>query len=419
MKPEVSPVNTKEIPEYRYAITGKAKKLIVLLLTITLSLTLLSGCGFYTRLSSKSDNVPATIRAKLAAQTSDSSDSDAASSGGTDSSTSAKEDADLHPYEISLLFAGDINLGEGTPSKKKLDSCNGEISQCIDPVLIDKLRSADLALVNNEFAYSNRGEPLPNKLYTFRARPESVSVLQDLGIDVVQLANNHIYDYGKDALLDTFDTLDAAGIAYVGAGHTLKEAMAPYYTTIQGKTIAVVAASRAEKYKMTPQATETEPGILRCYDTELYIQEIKEARQNADYVIAIVHWGTEHSSVLETVQTETARQYIDAGADIIVGGHTHCLQGIDYYQGKPIIYSIGNFWFEDYEFDTVLLNLTLTGDDNSDNLQVSLIPAHQTEDSATHYLATPKEQRQVYDYIESISDEKITIDEKGMVGPAE
>ena len=141
-------------------------------------------------------------------------------------------------------------------------------------------------------------------MWTFRAGPERAKVLNALGVDVAQLANNHVYDYGQEAMYDTFSALEAVGIPYVGAGRTLEEAMKPYYTEVDGKKIAIVAASRAEKYKMTPQATDTTPGILRCYDTELFVQTIKEARANADYVVAVVHWGTEHTTVLEEMNRE-------------------------------------------------------------------------------------------------------------------
>ena len=152
------------------------------------------------------------------------------------------------------------------------------------------------------------------------------------------------------------DVLSQADIQYVGAGHNNDEAMAPVYFEIQGKTIAYVAASRAEKYRMTPQATEDTPGILLCYDTELFLQTIKEAKENADYVIAFVHWGTEYSYELEEVQLSTGKEYLDVGADIVIGAHPR-LQGIEYYNGKPIIYSLGNFWFNDKTLDTILLNV--------------------------------------------------------------
>lgn len=85
---------------------------------------------------------------------------------------------------------------------------------------------------------------------------------------------------------------------------------------------------------MTPQATDTEPGILRCYDTELFLEAIREGSENADFCIAFVHWGTEYSFELQQVQTDTGRQYLDAGADVVIGAHSHCLQGMEYYEGS-------------------------------------------------------------------------------------
>ena len=255
-----------------------------------------------------------------------------------------------------MTFTGDINIAEGEPTTKELDKNNGDITKCISPELIKYMKDADITLVNNEFCYSDRGAPLANKMWTFRAGPERAKVLNALGVDVAQLANNHVYDYGQEAMYDTFSALEAVGIPYVGAGRTLEEAMKPYYTEVDGKKIAIVAASRAEKYKMTPQATDTTPGILRCYDTELFVQTIKEARANADYVVAVVHWGTEHTTVLEDVQRSSAREYIDAGADVIIGG---------------------NFWFDEYNVDTMLVNIRISGNDDSDKIDVSVVPAVQ------------------------------------------
>ena len=189
--------------------------------------------------------------------------------------------------------------------------------------------------------------------------------------------------------------------------------MKPVYVEIDGKTIAYVSASRAEKNKMTPQATETEPGILRCYDPELFLQVIREARANADFVIANVHWGTERSTKLENAQLTTGKAYIDAGADIVVGTHPHCLQGIEYYNGKPIIYSIGNYWFDEYTEDTVLLNLRFSGDKDNSNLEVSVVPAVH-KDAKTTIALEEKERERIFSYLESISV-NAEIDENGVV----
>ena len=315
-------------------------------------------------------------------------------------------------YDFTLCFGGDVSLDENAVTTAQLDASEGDISKCISSELIEIMQEADIMCLNNEFTFSNNGAPMNGKMYTFRAKPERVSVLQDMGVDIVQLSNNHVYDYGKQALLDTFDTLEGAGIDYFGAGHNLEEAMQPVYYTLEDKVVAFVGASRAEKYKMTPQATETEPGILRCYDTELFLQAIAKADENADFVIAVVHWGTEYSYDLEKVQLTTGKEYLDAGADVIIGGHSHCLQGMEYYQGKPIIYSMGNYWFNDKTLDSMLIELHFFGNDEEQNLEVKMIPAIQTR-AMTNWVDETERER-IFEFMESISV-NVEIDEEGIV----
>jgi len=318
-------------------------------------------------------------------------------------------------YDFTLCFGGDISLDENAVTTAKLDVSDGDISKCISPELIEIMKAADVMCLNNEFTYSTTGSKLEGKLYHFRAHPDRVKVLNELGVDVVQLNNNHVYDYGKQAMLDTLDTLSNAGIDYFGAGRNLEEAMAPLYYTLDDKVVALVGASRAEKNEKTPQATETEPGILRCYDTELFLQVIEEADANADFVIAVVHWGTEYSYDLEEVQVTTGKEYLDAGADVIIGGHSHCLQGMEFYGEKPIIYSLGNYWFNDKTLDTMLIELHFSGNDAEQNLEVKMIPAIQTQ--ATTKWVDDAEQKRIYDFMESISI-NVEIDENGIVTEA-
>lgn len=322
-------------------------------------------------------------------------------------------DVDLNPFDFVLSFVGDVNFDEGRSIVKQYDSSENGVYDSISPELIQMMHDADIMTINNEFTYSTRGEPLPNKLYTFRAHPSRVNILKEMGVDIVSLANNHAYDYGEVSLLDTMATLNDADILYYGAGHNLEEAMSPVYFEIDGKTIAYVAASRAEKNKMTPQATEDSPGILRCYDTELFIEKIKEADKYADYVIAYLHWGTELTHVLEEVQVTTGKEYIDAGADIVLGAHPHVLQGFEYYNGKPIAYSLGNFWFTSYTYDTMLLNIHFYGDDNEENIELEVIPAIQ-ENSKVRILTGDAEKQRIITLLEDISI-NIEIDEEGIV----
>ena len=308
---------------------------------------------------------------------------------------------DLHEYDFTVTFAGDLSLADNGDVMPAYVERGEDLAKCIVPQLISIMQEADIMWINNEFTYSTTGQPLPDKAYTFRAHPSRVSILKELGVDIVGLANNHVYDYGKQAMLDTLDTLDEAGIPYVGAGRNLNEATTPYYMEEDGKTIAFVAASRAEKTKMTPQATEDNPGILRCYDNTLFLEEIKEARENADFVIALPHWGTEYSTTLEQVQIDTAKEYIDAGADAIIGTHTHCIQGFDFYNGKPIAYSLGNYWFNSKTLDSMLVTLHFYGDDNQQNLDVEIIPAIQT--NYTTSLLTGEDASNYYKRLQDIS----------------
>lgn len=322
-------------------------------------------------------------------------------------------EAPANSYDFTVCFAGDINLDENWCTTQYLNQCENGIRDCIDEKFIEFMQNADVMCLNNEFTYSDRGTPMSGKAYTFRANPERVEILKELGVDVVKLANNHVYDYGKDALLDTFSVLEEAGIDYMGAGRNLEEAMTPVYMEIDGKTVAFVAASRAEKNKMTPQATEEKPGILRCYDTELFKQVISEADANADFVLAYVHWGTEYSYELEDVQLTTGKEYLDAGADVIIGAHSHCLQGMEYYDGKPIIYSLGNYWFNEKTLDTMLLELHFCGNDEEQKLEVRVIPGVQSN-YTTRYADTYEEQQRIYEFLEGISV-NVEITEDGFV----
>ena len=153
-----------------------------------------------------------------------------------------------------------------------------------------------------------------------------------MGADIVSLANNHVFDYGEDAFYDTLDNLKKAGIPYIGAGRNIEEAKKGCYFVINGCKVGIVAASRAEKVRFTPVSTADTPGVMGTYDNADFLNVIKDARVQCDLLFVYVHWGTENSTALEQAQIKGAREYIDAGADVIVGAHTHCLQGMEFYK---------------------------------------------------------------------------------------
>lgn len=269
---------------------------------------------------------------------------------------------DIIEYEpVKIIFAGDMNFDKRYANMNALAGRGGEISEALDENIRTAMQEADITMINNEFPYSDRGTPTPDKKFTFRADPSTVRYLTELGVDIVGLANNHAYDHGPDALVDTFDTLSGANIRYVGAGHDISEAMTPQYIEAGGMTIAFTAATQIERSLPpdTKEATETEPGVLRTLDPEKYLKVIREADENADFTIAFVHWGTENEHMYEASQKELAGQYVEAGADLVIGAHPHVLQGFEYIDDVPVVYSMGNFWFNSKTLDSCMIEATV------------------------------------------------------------
>lgn len=260
-----------------------------------------------------------------------------------------------------IRVTGDFSLADNWDIMPQYERRGEGLEGVLSAETIEVLRTADVTLVNNEFTYSRRGSPIKGKAYTFRADPRRVSLFGELGVDIVSLANNHAYDFGPDAFADTLDTLKSAGIAYIGGGADIAEASRPFYFIVGGRVIAFTAATRAEKYILTPEATDSSSGVLRTYDPEKYVAVIEEAAAHSDYCIAYVHWGREGSHEIEDGLREMGARFIDAGADIVVGAHAHLLQGIEYYAGRPIVFNLGNFLFNAKTMDTGILELSIGG----------------------------------------------------------
>lgn len=248
--------------------------------------------------------------------------------------------------EIVFDFTGDISFANDVATTNYMDSQINGIYDCFSNNLVTELHSADVLMINNEFVYTNRGEALANKAYTFRTSPGRVKILSQLGVDIVGIANNHIYDYGEEGLLDSIETLENANLPYIGAGRNIDDASKPLYIITGGRKIAVVAATQIERtLSFTKEATKTEPGVLKCLYPSYFCSIIKEAKENADFCIVFVHWGTEGVSHYGNDQYSLARKFVESGADAIIGGHTHCLQTMEYMDDVPIYYSLGNFYF--------------------------------------------------------------------------
>lgn len=317
-------------------------------------------------------------------------------------------------YQYTLCFAGDVNLADGQYTTAALDASG--LEGCVSETLRNYMTGADVMCLNNEFTYTDRGSPLEGKQYTYRAAPSRVSVLEQLGVDMAVLANNHVYDYGEEGLLDTLDTLDGAGIPRIGAGRNLEEASAIHYVELENCTVAYIAASRVEWSAQTRPATSDGMGVFyTAYDTDLLYQRVKEAKEAADFVVVYMHWGIEGTADLEEYQVDVGEGLVEAGADLVVGDHPHELQGVRYQDGVPIFYSMGNYWFSRREEYTMLLNVTISGDKNGvSQVEYQIVPACQ-RDARVTWLEDPASQRAMYDYLAGLPYSNIAVDDNGIM----
>lgn len=279
--------------------------------------------------------------------------------------------------DVTLDFIGDVSLADNWYVMPKYDERNKKIFGILSEDTINELTKADITIANNEFTISDRGTKMPGKAYTFRASPKRIPIYEEMGVDLLTLANNHVYDFGEIAFNDMIDSLNEYNMPYIGAGKNINEAKKPYYFIINGYKISFVNATRAEKLILTPEATNTTSGVFRCYDPTNFINLIKEEKEKSDYVIALIHWGREDSHYLEQVQKDTSKQYIDAGADAIIGSHAHVLQGIEFYKNKPIIYNLGDFIFNSESKETGIFQIKLL---NDGNMNYKFIPAYQSNE---------------------------------------
>ena len=301
------------------------------------------------------------------------------------------EDEEENDSPVILSFAGDVYFSEHSLASYDKKG----ISAYADEEMLSLMNSADLFMLNHEFSFSLRGEPMEDKQYTLQTDPQYVKILQELGTDVVTLANNHVLDFGRTALSDTLATLSKAEIDYAGAGNNYQEAISPVVRTIQGQSFAIFAATRVS-LSADWYAGNTKSGVLQTYDPKGLNAAIAEAEGSYDHTIVFVHWGIERNEMPEEYQRSLAKGYIDAGAELVIGCHPHVLQGFEYYQGVPIVYSLGNYLFGNRTGDTLLLNAEFSKDDS---LKIQLIPCRRVDGVLTRI----QEPDQLYRHLTEIS----------------
>lgn len=184
----------------------------------------------------------------------------------------------------------------------------------------DIFENDDLTLVNLETTFTT-AKKKAKKTFRFKGDPSYVNILKEGSVEMVNIANNHIYDYLQKGFDDTIETLEQAGILYSGEGHIA------FFET-KGITIASLG--------YCGWSTSIKDQVKR---------DIEDVRAKADLVIVSFHWGKERSNYPNEIQKELGRFAIDQGADLVAGHHPHVIQGIEKYQGRYIVYSLGNFCF--------------------------------------------------------------------------
>jgi poly-gamma-glutamate synthesis protein (capsule biosynthesis protein) len=225
-----------------------------------------------------------------------------------------------------------------------------------------------------------------------------------MGVDVASLANNHTLDYGTEALSDTFKALDDAGVLYAGAGETVERAEEVQVIEVNGKKFGFLAVSRVIPVAEWKVEFRT-PGLFSCYDDTRLLELIKEAKKTCDYLAVYPHWGVEYDAYPQDYQTKIAKDCIEAGADVVVGSHTHCLQGAAWIDGKPVVYSLGNFMFGREIERSAILKVTVAQDGEA---TYTYIPVY-AENGCTK-IATSDAAGEILSYIDAISDAKVSDD---------
>jgi poly-gamma-glutamate synthesis protein (capsule biosynthesis protein) len=273
------------------------------------------------------------------------------------------DESEPHQGTFRLTAVGDVQPNREDP---------GSLFSLVDPFL----KPGDLRICQLEATLSTKGivrTDVQNPAH--RVHPRNIEALTAVNFNVVTMAGNNNIDYGLEAFYDTIDLCREHGIAVAGAGHNLAEACEPVQLEAAGRRVAFLSfcSILREGYAATPsrggiaplhvstfyeplENIYEQPGtpaktvtVVDQPDLQRVLEKIREARERADIVVASFHWGVHFTHDLAMYQPDVAYAAIDAGADVVLGTHPHCLQAIDVYKGKPIFYSLGNFAFEQPE----------------------------------------------------------------------
>jgi poly-gamma-glutamate synthesis protein (capsule biosynthesis protein) len=277
----------------------------------------------------------------------------------------------LHnPGTVTVIAVGDIMLGRGLLE---------HIQQNGPEYLFEHVKgllSGDFVIGNLEGPVSNNGFPLP-KMFTFRFSPDVLGSLKGAGFNILGLANNHSMDYGRKALLDTIEFIKLEGMHPLGAADKAVDAALPLYLKRGGIKAGFLAFSVFPYEGIYYDGDR--PGIALARDSAQVREKVSAAAAQADVVVVSFHWGKEFADYPSKLQIDMAHSAIDAGADLVIGHHPHVLQGIERYKQGIVLYSLGNFVFDQTSpwcRESAIARVTLDGD-GIDSIEI--IPLYITD----------------------------------------
>ncbi len=297
---------------------------------------------------------------------------------------------------MKLSFIGDINF-------RNFDNITMSQSKSILAEVESAFEGTDYRIANLETPLANKEkhQPIiksgPNHIYS----PECISFLNVLKTDVAVLANNHMGDYGDGALQDTISLLDDNNIKHLGAGNNIVEAYKGIHLEKDGIKASLIAVCENE-FGVADENTCGTAG----YRPRLLLNRIKEEKQKADCVIVIFHGGNEFNPLPSPETVERYRMICDMGADCVIAMHTHCPQGYELYDGKPIVYSMGNFMFQsatekapnDSWYYGYISNLSI----EKEKISLEIVP-YKYDTSAVINVFKTEEKTEFLKYIDKIS----------------
>ena len=278
----------------------------------------------------------------------------------------AEDRAAQSPARITLAFAGDTHF------ELHLDRLLGMRGGGLGPIA-RTLRRADVAMLNLESAITDHEQRAPKELedagnrYHFRTSPRALDVLAAAGVDVVSMANNHVGDYGPVGLADTLAAARDAPVEVIGIGRDQAEAFTPHRLTVEGLDVAFLAADTVFREGSSDvwAAGPDNPGAAAARQSRpaALLDAVRSSAERDDLVVVYLHWGREQQSCPTQRQRILSRHLAEAGADVVVGTHSHVLGGAGWSGDTYVGYGLGNFvWYHDRQPDTGVLTLRLDED---------------------------------------------------------